>query len=232
MEKIADGLIWYIIFLFSTTLHEAAHSFVSMRLGDYTAYHGGQVSLSPVPHIKREPFGTVVVPILTFFLGGWMMGWASAPYNAEWAYNYPKKSAAMALAGPASNLIILLFCAIGIKVGIAYGFFYAPESINFSNITRSEMGGIYSSVAKFLSIGFSLNLILFLFNLIPVPPLDGSGIVKFFLSDDLARRYMKFIHQSGVAFLGIILAWNLFDYVYSPVLLLALNLLYPGSNYQ
>lgn len=232
MDKFADGLTWYIIFLFSTTLHEASHAFISMKLGDSTAYEGGQVSLNPLPHVKREPFGTVLVPIISFFLGGWMIGWASAPYNAEWAFNHPKRSAAMALGGPAANLFILFLCAIGIKLGIAYNIFYAPESINISSVVRAYDSGTYTALAKFLSIGFSLNLILFTFNLLPIPPLDGSAIIKFFMPDDLARKYMSFVFQPGIGIIGILIAWNLFDHIYFRALLFFINILYPESNYQ
>ena len=98
-DEFALGVVWYVVFLLSTTCHEAAHAWVSLRGGDPTASHGGQVSLNPIPHIRREPFGMVLFPWLSFFAGGWMMGWASAPYDIRWAYTYPRKSGAMALAG-------------------------------------------------------------------------------------------------------------------------------------
>ena len=65
-ETVALGLIWYVAFLFSTTLHEAAHSWAALRMGDPTAYHGGQVTLNPIPHIRRSPVGMVVIPIVAF----------------------------------------------------------------------------------------------------------------------------------------------------------------------
>ena len=68
-------------FLFSTTVHEAMHALVAWKLGDPTAYNGGQVSLSPIPHIKREPIGMLVLPLLTAMTQGWAIGWASAPYD-------------------------------------------------------------------------------------------------------------------------------------------------------
>lgn len=68
------GFIWYIVFLFSTTCHEGAHALAAKIGGDPTAFHGGQVTLNPLPHIKREPFGTVVVPILSYLLAHWMIG--------------------------------------------------------------------------------------------------------------------------------------------------------------
>jgi Zn-dependent protease len=82
---IATGFIWFVAFLFSTTVHEAMHAFVAWKGGDSTAYHGGQVSLSPIPHIRREPIGMLVVPLLTSLTQGWAMGWASAPYDPVWA---------------------------------------------------------------------------------------------------------------------------------------------------
>ena len=75
------GIAWYFIFVFSTTLHEAAHAFLAYKLGDRTAYLGGQLSLNPIPHIRREPIGMVIIPIITFVLGGWMIGWASVPFD-------------------------------------------------------------------------------------------------------------------------------------------------------
>ena len=72
---------WYLAFIISITFHEAAHAFVGLKLGDTTAEDGGQVTLNPFPHIKREIVGTIVVPLFTFFSSGWMIGWASAPYN-------------------------------------------------------------------------------------------------------------------------------------------------------
>lgn len=80
-DFLINGLVWYIVFLLSTTCHEAAHAWAAKLGGDLTAFHGGQVSLDPVPHIRREPFGMVVFPILSYVMGGWMMGWASAPYD-------------------------------------------------------------------------------------------------------------------------------------------------------
>jgi len=83
------GTAWYLAFLFSTTLHEASHALVALKLGDDTAHRGGQVTLDPIPHIQREPVGMVVVPIVSYLLGGWMIGWASAPYDPEWAGRNP-----------------------------------------------------------------------------------------------------------------------------------------------
>jgi len=229
---IAMGGLWYFAFLFSVVVHEASHSFVAMKLGDRTAFESGQVTLDPLPHVKREPIGTVLVPLFSFLTAGWMIGWASAPYSRDWARTYPERSAWMALAGPASNLLLVVLVALLIRLGMALDIFYAPESINFSHITASYQEGTFAGVATLLSILFSLNLILFVFNLLPIPPLDGSGAVPLFLSHDNSHRYMDFIENTPMLFIGLFIAWEVFDYVFDPLHLLFVNMLYPGVGYH
>ena len=130
----SDAIMTYIVFLYSTVLHEAAHAWTAHRLGDDTAYLGGQVSLDPTPHIRREPFGLVVVPILSYFVAGWMIGWASAPYDPDWQERHPRRAALMALAGPGANFTLVLLSAIGIRVGLATGAFTLPEYASFTRI--------------------------------------------------------------------------------------------------
>src|SRR5689334_22260672 len=96
-----NGLLWFTAFLFSTSVHEAMHALAAYRVGDPPAYLGGQVSLSPLPHIRREPIGMLVVPLLTAFTAGWAVGWASTPYDPRWAARHPRRAAIMAAAGPA-----------------------------------------------------------------------------------------------------------------------------------
>ena len=95
-DLLATLPLWLAAFLLSLTCHEAAHALAGRLGGDSTA--AAQVTLDPIPHIKREPFGTLVVPIVSFFLQGgcWMIGWASAPYDPTWANLFPKRAAAMA----------------------------------------------------------------------------------------------------------------------------------------
>lgn len=232
MTNFSELLIWYVVFLLSTTFHEAAHAFTAMKMGDLTAYESGQVTLNPFPHIKREPVGTVIIPIISFFLGGWMIGWASAPYDPEWAYNHPKKSAAMAAAGPMANFILVLISAVLIHLGIFFNVLYAPETISAANIVAAVNPGIFDGIAKLLSITFILNSILFLFNLLPIPPLDGSGILPMYLSEENGRKYMEKLNGFALELIGIIIAWKLFDIFYSNLHTVLINLLYPGSNYH
>src|SRR6185503_8421476 len=131
MVDLASGLIYYVVFLFSTTLHEAAHAWAAMLGGDLTAYHGGQVSLDPRPHIKREPFGMVVLPLLSVVTSGWPLGFASAPFDPRWALRYPRRAGWMALAGPGANMLLMLAAGFALRLGLVTGVFTAPQSIGF-----------------------------------------------------------------------------------------------------
>lgn len=225
-DQFAFGLLWYVVFLLSTTCHEASHAFASHRGGDRTAYEGGQVSLNPVPHIRREPFGMVLVPLLTFATAGWMMGWASAPYNRSWADRYPRRAAAMALAGPAANLVLAILAGILIRVGLAAGVFAPPKFLRFSQVTLGTEG-FPEAAAVILSIMLSLNVLLCAFNLLPVPPLDGWAALGLVLPEAGARKLSEFSQRFGMlSILGLILAWQLFDFVYVPLFRFAVRAVY------
>ncbi|HEY9420240.1 MAG TPA: site-2 protease family protein [Thermoanaerobaculia bacterium] len=228
------GLTWFVVFLFSTTLHEAGHAFAAYKLGDPTAYEGGQVSLNPWPHIQREPFGMVLLPIISFAAtqGGWMMGWASAPYDPTWAHRYPRRAALMAAAGPAANLLLVVISGLAIRAGILGGVLEPPFNLNFTRIVAGVEGTWGEAAAVPLSILFSLNLLLFVFNLIPFPPLDGSAILPAVMSDSTARRYQELLHQPMFSLIGLLAAWKIFPLISSPILMLALKLLYPEAGYQ
>ena len=221
-----SGILWYSAFLLSTTIHEAAHAWAAYKMGDNTAYNFGQVSLNPVPHIKRSPVGMIIVPLFSFAAGGWMLGWGSTPYNYEWAYTHPKKSAAMSAVGPMANFLIILFSALLIHLGIWLDYFYSPDTINISNIVAAYENGSLSPIAKFLSILFSLNLILFVFNLIPLPPLDGSGILPLYLSNENVRKYMNIVQNPAFTFIGLFVAWKIFDLIHWKLFIIFVNILY------
>ena len=203
-DQLIEGLTWFVVFIFSTTLHEAGHAWAAYKLGDPTAYEGGQVSLNPLPHIQREPIGMVIVPLISFALNGWMMGWASAPYDPAWAHRYPKRAAVMAAAGPAANLLLTVIAGLLLRFGAA--------------------AAIPGAVMP-IGILFLLNLLLFAFNLLPVPPLDGSAILPMFMSDNAARRYREFLHQPMFSLLGLLLAWKVFPYLFRPIQMVAFDLL-------
>ncbi|MGE5645502.1 MAG: site-2 protease family protein [Acidobacteriota bacterium] len=225
-EKLALAAIWYVAFLLSLTCHEAAHALAAKVGGDPTAYESGQVTLNPLPHIRREPFGTVLIPAITYFASGFMMGWASAPYDPGWQQRHPKRAALMAMAGPAANFLLAAASAIAIRVGLAAGFFTAPDRIGFSHMTAAAAPGAAEGLATLLSILFSLNLLLGAFNLLPVPPLDGSNAVGLFLSDRMALRFVELGRGPMFSLVGLLIAWRLFDYVAGPLFRAGIRLLY------
>lgn len=219
--------LWLAAFLLSLTCHEAAHALAGKLGGDSTA--AAQVTLDPIPHIRREPFGTLVVPILSFFLqgGGWMIGWASAPYDPTWANRHPKRAAIMAAAGPAANFALVLLSALAIRVGIANGYFAPPDAGITLETLAVGPDGVAQGLALFCSVLFSINLILGCFNLIPLPPLDGYAIVPLVLNDQLRDKWFR-LFSGGGALMGLIIAWVLFDRMMPPVFRTAIGLLYTG----
>jgi Zn-dependent protease len=225
---IALGAIWYLAFLFSTTCHEAAHALVAKWGGDLTAFEGGQVTLNPVPHIQRSPFGMVAMPILSYIFGGWMIGWASAPYDPMWQRRHPHRAAWMALAGPAANFTIMFLSAGAIRLGIVLGYFVPPTSITgFSGLALGPNGEATFATSA-LSIFFVLNLLLGTFNLLPVPPLDGHAGIMLLMKERFALRYLDFVQGGNFAFVGLLIAWQVYGRIFDVVFFLGLKLLYRG----
>jgi Zn-dependent protease len=209
-EMLTIGFISYVVFLFSTTCHEAAHALVAKLGGDNTAALGGQVSLNPIPHIRRSPYGMVIFPLLSFFLlGGSMIGFASAPYDPDWERRHPHRSAWMALAGPATNFLLMLLAVVALRVGISLHLF---EQQGFVGIS--------------LYVLFSLNLLLGIFNLLPAPPLDGSTAIMLFMSENQAQRYLNFIRGGNFALPGLLVSLVLFRYIFPDVQRFAMRLFF------
>jgi Zn-dependent protease len=227
LQLLAKLPLWLAAFLLSLTCHEAAHALAGKVGGDSTA--AAQVTLDPLPHIRREPFGAIVVPILSFFLqgGGWMIGWASAPYDPQWASRHPRRAAGMAAAGPAANFALALLAALAMRVGIGAGYFTLPAgSLSLETLVVAPEG-VAQGLALFLSVLFSINLILGCFNLIPLPPLDGYAIVPIVLNDRMRDKWFG-MFAGGGALMGLIIAWFLFGRLMPPVFGTAIGLLYTG----
>ena len=225
--ELVDGLAYFMVFLFSTTLHEAAHAWMAKRGGDLTAYHGGQVSLDPLPHIKREPIGMVVLPLISVVISGWPLGFASAPYDAAWARAYPKRAALMALAGPAANLLIVVVAASLLRLGLALDVFAIHYHVSFGHLAVADPDTLWAGVAYVLNVLFSMNLLLAVFNLLPLPPLDGSGALPLLLSEKASEAYLDFIgNNPTVGWIGIFIAWQIFGGLFRPVFRLATDLLF------
>lgn len=226
--------VWYVVFLFSSTLHEAGHALAAKLGGDDTAYHGGQVTLNPMPHIQREPFGMVLVPVMSFFFMGWMMGWASTPYDPLWAQRYPRRQALMSAAGPVANLLIGIFSFMALSGLLRSGVLVPPEleSLTFSNLAipsaQHAANSLWHPVAAALSVALSLNLLLFTFNLVPLPPLDGSGVLRGIFPASVGRLLDTLSGSPMVSLLGLLLAWQVFPPIFRPFFGMVLELLHPG----
>ena len=225
MDQLVLAFGWYLVFLFSTTFHEAAHAWVARLGGDLTAYEGGQVSLDPRPHIRREPWGMVILPLISVLMFGWPFGFASTPYDPFWSRRYPRRAAWMSLAGPAANLLLVVVAGLLLRFGMSLGYLEVPTHFSLTRVMTGT-SGYWVSVAVLLSMLFILNLILAVFNLLPVPPLDGSGAVLLFLRQDQVVAYQNLLQHPLMSLVGLLVAWYLFNPLLWPVLRVALRLLY------
>lgn len=205
--------LWYVAFLLAVTCHEAAHAWVAWLGGDPTAYVGGQVTLNPLPHIRREPFGTLLAPLISYILVGWTMGWASAPYDPHWEDRYPRRAAVMALAGPLANLVLACVAFGVLKGGLLAGWWFQSGDFATRMVLHETTPPWAAGVAVFASIVLLLNCALFVFNLFPVPPLDGASVVAGM--GEWGRTYRETL-RSSFSFIGILIAWVLFPRVFQP----------------
>lgn len=179
-----------IILVFSIVVHEVAHGLAALWQGDPTAKYAGRLTLNPVKHI--DPVGSVLVPIICALLpGGIMFGWAKPvpinPYNFR---NHRSGEAIVSFAGPLSNIIIALICGLILR-------FYLPV--------------LPSPTATILAITTIINIVLAIFNLMPVPPLDGSKILFSLLPESMAS-FKAVMDQYGMilAIFFIFFAWQFF----------------------
>ena len=165
VDQLLFGLIQLVCFIPAIVIHEVSHGFVAHKLGDPTAKSAGRLSLNPLKHI--DPFGTVILPIILAIAGGPVFGYAKpVPYNPRYFKNLKVGEVLTGLAGPASNFIMALATAIVAFILIQF------------NILSSEIGEwVFIALYYFTFI----NLILMFFNLIPLPPLDGSSVIVPFL---------------------------------------------------
>ena len=225
--QLAFGFLEYVVFLLSTTCHEAAHALVAKWGGDMTAFEGGQVSLNPIPHLRREIFGMVILPLIGILSGTGLIGYASAPYNPEWSIKYPKRSGLMSLAGPGANFALAILAGILMRIGLSAGIFI-PGAISSDGIVQGASDGAVAGVATILSVFFSLNLLLGCFNLLPIPPLDGFGVLGIFTDSAGAVRLLNLrMKLRGFGMIaGILIASRLLGYVYGPLLVRGIHLIY------
>ncbi len=232
--EILNALIfWLPAFLFSATVHEAAHAWAALRGGDRTAFAAGQVSLSPWPHVRRSPLGMFLVPLVTSLTQGWTIGWASAPYDPAWADRYPRRAAWMALAGPAANLLLAAIAFALLRAGLVLGAFQPPAQATLDRLVdpamRDSLLDVFAFTARGLSVLLMSNALLCAFNLLPVPPLDGAMAITLVMPASVARRVRAAAALPGLPIVGLLAAWQLCPRLTRPLLDMALALLYPGQ---
>ena len=183
--------------LFAITLHEAAHGYVARYFGDMTAWQQGRISLNPVRHI--DPVGTILLPMLTLWMGGILFGWAKpVPVNFAALRNPKKDMLWVALAGPASNLLMALGWALIYKIALAF-----PD--NYYAVPLLAMA----------KIGININVVLMVLNLLPLPPLDGGRIAISMLPHQLAYKLSQ-IEPYGMFILIFLAVTSVLGWILSP----------------
>jgi len=189
MDTIYIKVYIFIIIILSAVFHEYAHGWVAYRLGDDTAKRAGRLTLNPLAHI--DPFGTLLLPLFLMLVSGIFIGWAKpVPYNPFNLTDKKRGTLKVALAGPATN--IGLAVAIGLLIRLA------------------PVIGLSAMFIHFAALAAYINIFLALFNLIPIPPLDGSKIVA-----DLAPAAMR--SMAGVGILGLFIALIAAFYILPPI---------------
>ena len=180
-ESFALGITTYVVLLFSLSVHESAHGYMAYRMGDDTARLQGRVDLNPLVHI--DPVGTVLIPLLQIFWGGVpLLGWAKpTPVGAHNFRRLARGHVLVAGAGPASNLLLAILFTLALFVTRRAGLIESGRDVLF----------------VILAVGIQMNVALALFNLIPVPPLDGSWIASWGLPRPIADRYDRLVEPFG-----------------------------------
>lgn len=203
IQKIA---IWALPVLFAITGHEAAHAYAAKHFGDKTAWMLGRCSFNPIRHI--DPFGTILLPLLCVWLGGFVFGWAKpVPVNFG-AMRQPKKDMLwVAAAGPAANLVMALIWAILLRLAL-----WMPES------------GYAQPMALMGQAGIIINLSLMALNLLPLPPLDGGRIAVSLLPRNLAWQFAR-IEPYGMYILIALMLFGVLGMLMMPLVRLGYGLI-------
>ena len=184
MDNITVHIFQIVVLLFSVVIHEVSHGVMALKLGDDTAKNMGRLTLNPIPHL--DPIGSVLLPLILIATGSpFIIGWAKpVPYNPMKLYkDFKYGPLKVALMGPGSNLVLALIVGLVIRLG----------------------GGFLSPVAMALLVQIVfINVLLAVFNLIPIPPLDGSKILTVLLPPELSRG-LQSIEAGGIMLVFILL---------------------------
>ncbi len=204
-EIIQTIAIYALPVIFAITLHEAAHAYAAKYFGDLTAYSQGRMSLNPIRHI--DPFGTILIPLLLALMSSpFIFGYAKpVPVDFSRLRNPKKQMAWVALAGPLANLVMAFLWMLS---------YFVLQVLGVNEVFFLEMADA----------GVKINLILFAFNLFPLPPLDGGRIVTSVLPNRYAFRFARIEPYGFFIVLGLMML-NLLSYWMRPVMMLAAMLL-------
>lgn len=208
--EIIIRIIAYFILLFAITIHESAHGWAALKFGDPTAFNLGRITLNPIPHI--DPLGTVILPLIMMITGIPFIGWAKpVPVNPLNLRNPRRDNLWISAAGPISNLTAAAVFLVGIVIlkFLNPNIVYFLRSFIFAH--TGFAGGFHplGGLALILFYGALINTLLAIFNMIPIPPLDGSGVLMGLLSDEAAEKYDRirpygFLIILGLLFIGFL----------------------------
>ena len=197
------------ILLFSIIIHEIAHGWMALKLGDPTAKAMGRLTLNPIPHI--DPVGSILVPLFSLFAAGQIfIAWAKpVPVNPLNFRDYRRDDILVSIVGPLSNLILAFVCTVAfILLGFLGSYIH-----NTNEIVDQALSFLLSMFAG----GITLNVVLAVFNMIPVPPLDGSHVVASLLPEEMAERYRS-IGFFGIFIVILLMRWTPFYMVFSSII--------------
>jgi len=211
-----------IILIFSIIVHEYGHAFMANKLGDSTAKDLGRLTLNPVPHI--DLFGSILLPLFFVLSGtGFILAWAKpVPYNPLRIRDKKYGDLKVAIAGPGSNILLAIFFGLLARFlplvpGLKSALLSAYLMGDFSFIASEVGGSLLNSVFLMAIIFCFLNLLLAIFNLIPVPPLDGSKILANFLPARIKYKLFS-IERYGIFIVLFLLMFGFFRYLFYPII--------------
>jgi len=219
-------IIWFVVFLFSLSFHESAHAWTSERFGDDTGRHQGRITLNPIPHI--DPIGTILFPLISMFTSVPLLGWAKPVQTNPLLWrDKTKANISVSAAGPISNFILMAIAFIILKALILSGILrFNPALRNIYDVIAPAPGqpAFMQPLAMFLSVMLMLNLALGVFNLIPIPPLDGSHVLEELLPHPMQEAYYQ-LRPYGFLLLMALLYLGALSLIFQPISIFILRLL-------